>query len=365
VTVTDARPTVRPPGDIAAPADIATAAVPLARVIRGGLVESVHLGHLVVLDADGAVRLALGDPDVEIWARSSLKPLQAVAMLGAGLPLSGAPLALACASHSGEPVHLDGVTEVLRGAGLTEAHLQNTPTLPLDAGAALAWQVAGRGPESVAQNCSGKHAAMLATCVVAGWSLDDYLDPDHPLQRAVRAGVERLTGVEVAHSTVDGCGAPLFSTTLRGLARAFGAIAAAPAGEPDGDAARVATAMTAHPDLVGGTGRDVTRVMRAVPGLVAKDGADGVYAAGLPDGGAVALKILDGGDRPRAAVLTAALRVAGVDTEDLRAIGRTPVLGHGRPVGEVVAAFDASHGRGAVAAGAGTAGAGSDGVPSR
>ena len=320
-------------------ADIATDAVPLARVVRGDLVESVHLGHLVVLDADGGVRLALGDPDVEIWARSSLKPLQAVAMVGAGLPLTGAPLALACASHSGEPVHLAGVTQVLRGVGLTERHLQNTPALPLDVGAALAWQTAGRGPESLTQNCSGKHAAMLATCVAAGWSVADYLDADHPLQRAIRAGAERLTGVPVTHTCVDGCGAPLFSTTLRGLATAFATIAAAPGRRPGGHEARVAEAMTAHPELVGGTGRDVTRVMHAAPGLVAKDGADGVYAAGLPDGGAVALKILDGGDRPRAAVLVAALEVAGVASEDLRAIGRTPVLGHGRPVGEVVPAF--------------------------
>ena len=319
--------------------DVATSAVPLARVVRGDLVESVHLGHLVLLDADGGVRLALGDPDVEIWARSSLKPLQAVAMRGAGLRLTGAPLALACASHSGEPFHLAGVAEVLRGAGLTEQDLQNTPTLPLDAGAALAWQAAGRGPEPVAQNCSGKHAAMLATCVAAGWPVADYLDLGHPLQQAVREGLERLTGVPVAHATVDGCGAPLFSTTLRGLATAFGAIAAAAERVPDSDEARVAEAMTAHPELVGGTGRDVTRVMHAVPGLVAKDGADGVYAAGLHDGGAVALKILDGGDRPRAAVLEAALEVAGVASEELRAIGRTPVLGHGRPVGEVVAAF--------------------------
>ncbi len=320
-------------------ADVATAAVPLAHVVRGDLVESVHLGHLVVLAPDGDVRLALGDPDVVLWARSSLKPLQAVAMLDAGLPLAGASLALACASHSGEPVHLAGVLAVLEGAGVGVDALQNTATLPLDPGASLEWQRGGRGPEPLVQNCSGKHAAMLATCVAAGWPTADYLAPDHPLQRAVRAGIERLTGVAVEHVTVDGCGAPLFSTTLRGLARAFATIASAPDRDPGGHPARVAAAMSGHPELVGGTGRDVTRVMRAVPGLVAKDGADGVYAAGLRDGGAVAFKVLDGGDRPRAAVLAAALAVAGADGADLQAVGRTPVLGHGRPVGEVRPAF--------------------------
>ncbi len=319
--------------------DVGARAVPLARVVRGDLVESVHSGHLVVLGPDGDVRLALGDPDVTIWARSSLKPLQAVAMVRAGLGLTGASLALACASHSGEPDHLAGVAAVLRGAGLTVDDLQNTPALPLDPAAALAWQQTGRGPTASTQNCSGKHAAMLATCVAAGWSTADYLVPDHPLQLTLRSGIETLTGVGIEHVTVDGCGAPLFSTTVRGLARAFGTIAAAPTVDPGAPAARVARAMSAHPEMVGGTGRDVTHVMRAVPGLVAKDGADGVYAGGLPDGGAFAFKVVDGGDRPRPALLAAALAVAGVATPQVDALGRTPVLGHGRSVGAVEPTF--------------------------
>ena len=325
----------------------AVGAVPLALVVRGELLESVHLGHLVVLAPDGSVRLALGDPSTVIWARSSLKPLQATAMLRAGLGLDGAALALACASHSGEAMHLAGVRAVLAGAGLTESDLQNTPDLPFGAAAALAWQLAGRGPTSLAQNCSGKHAAMLATCVAAGWETAGYLADEHPLQRAVRAEVERLTGVTVAHATVDGCGAPLFSTSLIGLARAFGRLAAAPDSAPGGPQARVAAAMSTYPELVGGTGRGATRAMAAVPGLVAKDGADGMYAAGLADGGALAFKVLDGGDRPGPVILAAALAVAGVDSDEIRELGRTPVLGHGRPVGAVTAAFAA--GAGAVA----------------
>jgi L-asparaginase II len=323
--------------------DVATHAVPLALIRRGDLVESVHAGHLVVLAPDGSVRLALGDPTTTIWARSSLKPLQAVAMLRSGLDLDGPDLAIASASHNAEPGHLARVRAVLAGAGLTEADLQNTPDMPLDPGAAFEWELAGNGPASVTQNCSGKHAAMLATCVTTGWDRAHYLDRDHPLQAAVRRTIEDLTGVGSGHCTVDGCGAPLFSTTLVGLARAFSAIAGAPARTPGSPAARVALAMSSHPWLIGGTGRDATRFMQAWPGLVAKDGADGVYAAGLPDGGAVAVKIADGGARPRPVVLAAALEIAGfgplVDVEAVRGVGRTPVLGHGEPVGEVVATF--------------------------
>lgn len=315
--------------------DVATAAVPLARVVRGDVVESVHLGHVVVLAPDGSVRLALGDPDVTIWARSSLKPLQAVAMLRAGLDVDGAGLALVCASHNGEPGHLDVVRGLLDGAGLTREDLRNTPDWPLDPDAAWQWRADGNGPAPLTQNCSGKHAGMLATCVARGWSTDDYLDAAHPLQVAARDAVADLTGVDVERATVDGCGAPLFSTTLAGLARSFARVSTADGG-PE---ARVAAAVRAHPWHLAGTGRDATAFVSGVPGLVAKDGADGVYAAGLPDGSAVALKVLDGSGRPRAAVLAAALAVAGVDPAVVRPLGWTPVLGHGAPVGAVEPTF--------------------------
>ncbi|GEL97791.1 asparaginase [Cellulomonas terrae] len=316
--------------------DIGAAAVPLARVLRGGLVESVHTGHVVVLAPDGSQRFALGDPDATMWARSSLKPLQAVAMLRAGLDVDGAELALVCASHNAEPAHLDVVRGILASAGLGADDLRNTPDWPLDPDSAWRWRADGHGTEPLTQNCSGKHAGMLATCVAAGWPTQDYLEPEHPLQVATRAVVGELTGVPVELVTVDGCGAPLFSTTLRGLARSFAGLACG-----DGLPRRTGRAMSAHPWHVAGTGRDATRFMEAVPGLVAKDGADGVYAAGLPDGGAVALKIVDGSSRPRPAVLAAALTVAGVDRALVEAVALTPVLGHGRAVGEVVATFGA------------------------
>ncbi len=326
---------------------------PLAVVVRGGLVESVHAGHLVVLRPDGTVATSVGDPDATIWARSSLKPLQAAAMLDAGLAVDDEGLALACASHSGTAAHLAVVRRVLAAAGLSEADLQNTPDLPLDAGAAFAWRRDGHGPASVTQNCSGKHAAMLATCVANGWPTASYRSPEHPLQVRVRETIERLTGVPVEAVTVDGCGAPLFSTKVRGLARAFGRLAAAAAADDDADGVgRLGRAMAARPDLVGGSGRDVTRFMLAWPGLVAKDGAEGVYAAGLPDGTGLAFKVADGSARPRPAVLAAALEAALLASAPddgalepaaeavlraIRDVGRTPVLGHGEPVGEVVA----------------------------
>ncbi|MFC7877727.1 asparaginase [Isoptericola sp. NPDC057391] len=339
---------VTTPGTRAPVAPVARDAAPLAEVVRGDLVESVHLGHLVVLGPDGGVRLALGDPATTIWPRSSVKPLQALAMLRSGLDLPGRLLALAAASHSGAPEHLAGVREILAGAGLGEPALRNTPDLPLGRAEALAWQEAGRGPERVAQNCSGKHAAMLATCVAAGWDTATYLDLDHPLQRAVRDAVVGLTGDADPHVTVDGCGAPLFSTSVLGLARSFGRLAAAGAsGDADRDGGRVARAMSGHPEMVAGRGREDTLVMTAVPGSIAKIGADGVCAAGLPDGSAVAFKILDGGDRPRPAILAAAMRAAGAaglpgaDAAALDAVGVTPVLGGGSPVGAVRPAFAA------------------------
>ena len=326
-------------------------AAPLAEVVRGDLVESVHLGHLVVLDPSGRPVVQVGNPTTPIWPRSSLKPLQLLAMLRAGLELPDRLLALASASHNGEPFHLEGVLQILGSVGLGSGALQNTPDLPLYPPAALEWHMAphngGPGPASLAQNCSGKHAAMLATCLIQGWDIQTYLSPEHPLQRAVRATILELTGDAevIMRTTVDGCGAPLFSTTLLGLARAFSTLGAAPTVDVRSHEARVGRAISAHPDMVGGTGRDVTLAMQAVPGLVAKDGAEGVYAAGLPDGSAIAFKVLDGSARSRPAILAAALRAAGapalpgVYPGGLDGLGRVPVLGGGRPVGEVRAVF--------------------------
>ena len=308
----------------------------LADVVRSGFVEGHHRGSVIALAADGSRVLALGVPDAPVFPRSSNKPLQAVGMLESGLDLDGELLALACASHSGEPFHIDGVRRILAGAGLSEADLQTPPDWPVDETAKLDLVRAGAAKESVLMNCSGKHAAMLATCVANGWDTATYREPEHPLQLALLAAVERLAGEPVAATGVDGCGAPLFALSLTGLARAFAAVATAPAGTPEH---RVAEAIRAHPAWVGGTRRDVTALVAGVPGLIAKDGAEGVYAAALPDGRAVALKIEDGTQRARPPVMVAALRALGVDEPVLDDLAESELLGGGQPVGSVRVAF--------------------------
>jgi L-asparaginase II len=304
----------------------------LAEVVRSGFVESRHRGSVVVLRADGSIALEAGSPGGPVFPRSSNKPLQTAAMVAAGLDLPAELLALVAASHSGEPMHVDGVRRILDSAGIGVDALRNTPDLPLDPDAAHALLRAGGSAAPLYQNCSGKHAGMLATCVAAGWPLESYLDCRHPLQAAICSTVERSTGEPVAAVGVDGCGAPVFATSLVGLARAFRAMVTAAPGTPE---RRVADAMRAHPYLVGGSGRDVTRLMAGLPGCLAKDGAEGVYAAALDDGSAVALKVDDGAARARTPVLVAALRALGADAPVLDELAEVAVLGHGRPVGAV------------------------------
>jgi L-asparaginase II len=297
---------------------------------RSGLDESFHYGAVVGLGAGGSVEFSVGDPSVVIYPRSSNKPLQATAMVRVGLDLPGDLLALVCASHNGEERHVDGVRAILARAELDASALQNTPDLPLDADAAAMLLRSGLEPQPLFMNCSGKHAGMLATCQANGWPSDaSYLDPDHPLQRAITATIAELTEETATTIGVDGCGAPAHAFSLLGLARGFRAVAL---GVP-----AVRDAMTSHPDMVGGRSRDVTHFMQRVPGLMAKDGAEGVFAAALPDGRTVALKIADGASRARSVVMAAALARLGVDAGD-EMQWRTPIFGHGRPVGDVRAA---------------------------
>jgi L-asparaginase II len=296
---------------------------PVAVTDRSGFDESVHHGAVVVV-VGGEVVHAVGDADVEIYPRSSNKPMQADAMLGVGLEVDDEQLALACASHDGTERHIAVVRKVLDGAGLDEGLLDNTPSFPLDEAAAEAVVAAGGHRTSILMNCSGKHAAMLATCRANDWSVVGYLDPIHPLQQAITARIDELAG-PVVHIGIDGCGAPAHVLRLRRLADAFAALAV--------ERGAVWRAMTAHPDLVGGDGRVVTRVMRALPGAMAKDGAQGVFAIAHPDGWAVALKIADGQERPVPVVLASALARIGVDL-DGEVISES-ILGHGRPVGRV------------------------------
>ena len=277
----------------------------LIEVVRGELVESVHHARAVLVSPAGEVVWSAGDVAAAIFARSSSKPMQAIAMLRHGLDVAGADLAICGASHLGEPFHLDAVRRVLAGAGLSEADLQNTPDLPICPTAQADWLRAGHGPEPITQNCSGKHAGMLRSCVRAGWP--------------------------VGEMSVDGCGAPVFATSLVGLARSYGRIAKA----DSGPAAAIAQAYRDHPAYVSGTGHDDLLVHRAVPGLICKGGAEGVMAAGLPDGTGIALKIMDGAGRGRRELIVHLLRRAGVDLPALEPLATSPVLGHGVPVGVV------------------------------
>jgi L-asparaginase II len=306
----------------------------VAHVVRSGFVESVHHGSVVAVDASGSTLLAVGDVAGPMFPRSSNKPIQALAMLRAGLDLDGDLLALAAGSHSGESFHLEGVRRILAGAALSEQDLQNTPDLPYGGQERDAWIAAGREATSLAQNCSGKHSAMLATCVAAGWDPMTYLEPLHPLQQLIVQTLADLSGEPAQAVGVDGCGAPVMAVSLTGLARAFSRFATAPDGS---DEARVAEAIRAYPQWLGGTRRDVTALIRGVPGLIAKDGAESVYAVGLADGRAVALKIADGGQRARPVVMAAVLRRLGINAEVLDELAYAPVLGHGEQVGSIVA----------------------------
>jgi L-asparaginase II len=304
----------------------------LAEVVRSGFVEGFHHGSLVVLDSAGSIVVERGDPFAPIFPRSSNKPLQALGMLRAGLELDGELLALAAASHSGEDRHVAGVLRILEQAGLTADALRNTPYLPLSEECAHALLRSGGGPDRLHADCSGKHAAMLATCVAAGWPADSYLDNDHRLQVRLCETVAEFTGESGTAVGVDGCGAPLFAASLIGMARAFRRLVLAGEGSLE---RRVADAMRAHPGFVAGIGREDTLLMEGIPGLLAKAGAEGVHVVALADGSALAVKIDDGGGRARGPITVAALRALGVDAPVLDRLATTPVRGGGRVVGEV------------------------------
>lgn len=303
----------------------------VVEVVRNGTIESVHHGRVAVTAPDGSLARELGAVFAPMYPRSSSKPLQAVGMVRAGLQLPPELLALVCASHSGEPFHIEGVTRILAGAGLSEADLQTPPDWPADEQAALAVIRAGGDKAPITMNCSGKHAGMLATAKLNDWPTQTYRDPDHPVQLAILETIDDLAGEPAGLVAVDGCGAPLFAVSLYGLARAFGRIAAA----TDGPEAQVAAAIRSHPENVSGTRRDELALHHAIPGLVGKAGAEAVYAVGLADGTGIAIKISDGSPRARAAAMAATLQRLGHQHPTLDEQVATPVLGHGEPVGVI------------------------------
>ncbi|MGH3361323.1 MAG: asparaginase [Nocardioides sp.] len=318
-----------------------SAPVVVAEIVRSGFVEGHHYGSVVALDSDGEVSWSVGEVGEPILPRSCNKPIQALALVRLGLDLPRELLALACASHSGEQFHIEGVRRILATVGLDESALQTPPGYPLDEDAAEAVVREGGGKAPILMNCSGKHAAMLATCAVNGWDTATYLDPAHPVQLAVTDTFAEYTGEAVDTVAVDGCGAPLLPASLVALARAFRRIALG--GDPADRA--IAEAIRSHPEYVSGTNRDERVLLDAIPGSIGKAGAESCYAVALPDGRAFALKCDDGAARVRPALMAAALRRSGVDkepgvdTETVRRTGVVELLGGGRTVGEIRACF--------------------------
>ena len=306
-------------------------AVPVAEIVRNGFVEGHHYGSLVALDSEGCVVWSVGDVESPILPRSCNKPIQALGMVRAGLDLPPDLLALACASHSGEPFHVDGVRRILASAGLSESDLRTPPDYPLDDAAREQVIRDGGARAPVLMNCSGKHAAMLATCVANGWPTETYLEPEHPVQRAIAATFAELTGEPVAVTAVDGCGAPLLSASLVGLARAFGRVALGVDGAGAAGRRRrraSPSAIRAHPAYVSGTTRDERALLTAIPGAIGKAGAECCYAVALADGRAFALKADDGAPRVRPVLMAEALRRAAA-CSTTRPSTPTPYAGPG------------------------------------
>ena len=303
--------------------------VVLAELVRSGLIESTHSGHLILMAADGSDLLTLGDVEAEIYPRSAIKSLQAAAMVRAGLNLNDEQLALVCASHGGTNRHQEVALEILRSVGLSESELQNTPDAPLDREARIKW--GDKPATSLAANCSGKHSGMLATCVVNGWNIKTYRDVDHPLQLAIAREITELIGKSIDRVSIDGCGAPLFSMSTRSIAVAARKMRMA----SDPVFARVISAGLKHPEMILAEGAFDTRMMRAVPGLFVKGGAESVMLASLADGSAIAWKISDGSNRVNGPLMKAALAKFGINIEG-EAID---VLGGGNVVGSLSATF--------------------------
>lgn len=306
--------------------------VELAGVVRSGFVESRHFGLAVALDPDGKQVFAAGDVDAVVLPRSTAKPLQAVGCIVAGAELDPEESAIAAGSHTGEDRHVALVDRILASAGLGRDALGCPPDRPEDEPTRFRLIAEGIDPEQVRMNCSGKHAAMLKATVAQGHDPARYLDATSAVQQTIAMSVDRLTESSTGIVTVDGCGAPLLGMPLSGLARAFSHLAAAPAGTAD---SQVALAMRQYPELVGGKGHQNSEVMRLLPGVIAKGGAEGVIAMATPDGHAVAVKVIDGNPRATTALALTLLQKCGLDVTPATDLLNQPVLGGGRPVGEI------------------------------
>jgi L-asparaginase II len=337
-------------------------AEPLVEVKRGAITESRHRGHIVAVEPDGNIVAALGAPHNVTFLRSYAKPFQALPLLLTGAAerfgFNDREVALACASHNGEPIHTEIAASMLKKIGLGPEALKCGVHEPYSPEAALELRAHGEEPTVLHNNCSGKHAGMLAVALHLGASIDNYDSPESPVQKAIADVVSKFAEVAVTDMAVgtDGCGAPIFGITMKAMALAFAKLVSPPAGFDNPTRAaceRVVRVMTAYPELIGGTSNRLdTEIMRAARGrVVSKVGAEGVYTAGInpckewPNGLGLALKIEDGDDkRARPTVVVEALRQLGVlRDESLEAVSRYaffPVKNRrGDLVGEIGAAF--------------------------
>jgi len=328
--------------------------VPLVEVTRGSSRECLHRGAVAVVDREGRLRYATGDPDLELFLRSSAKPLQAIPLVESGgadaLGLTEEELAVTCGSHAAEPVHLSAVRSILSKAGLDERALQCGAHAPGDAEAAAALVRSGQAPTAIHNNCSGKHAGMLAACRTRGWPVETYRASDHPLQREIAAIVCAFSGAarETMALGTDGCGVPTFHLTVCEVARAFARLAD-PSGLPSRRAEavrRLGRAMVAYPVLTSGTGRLNTVLLEALGDrLFCKTGAEGVYGVALVGRGwGIGVKIEDGNSRGMGAVILETLRqldlVTASELDALAGYHRPTVRNHeGRTVGAMRAVF--------------------------
>jgi L-asparaginase II len=310
----------------------ADGSVELATLERSGMVESRHLGAAAIVDADGTIVRAIGDVRATIYPRSTVKPLQAIAMLGAGARFADDELVLATASHCGSPEHVAVVERMLAADGRDASALQCPQQWPLSTRARADRAAAGHGASRVTMNCSGKHAGFLRASDALGADPATYLSPEHPLQRRIRATIEDFTGEPVHHSSVDGCGAPLHATSLVGLARGIARVS----GGTNPDAQHLMHAIAAEPWAIDGRGRANTVAIERL-GVLAKIGAEGLVVIGTPSGVAVAVKVLDGSMRATTPVALALLAAEGlIDAADAEAVVRAitpPVLGGDELVG--------------------------------
>ncbi|HSI42411.1 MAG TPA: asparaginase [Xanthobacteraceae bacterium] len=279
----------------------------LVDVWRGTRVESRHRGAYAVCDADGRLVAAAGDVAVPVFARSAVKALQALPLVASGAAdafgLSPPELALACASHGGEPAHVAAATAILTKAGLDAGALECGAHRPLNVAAADAIVASGARWSALHNNCSGKHAGFLCLACHTGAPTQGYIDPAHAVQREVKAAIEAIAGAAVAQDGcgTDGCSAPTYALPLTGLATAFARFGTGHAMAPAtaSAAARLRAAVAAHPFMVAGSGRFCTGVMEVLgPRAFVKWGAEGVVCIALPDAGlGIAVKVDDGGTR--------------------------------------------------------------------